>query len=163
VTDSRAVEVLALLQQRSQTLATAESLTGGLIGELLTDVPGASAAYLGGAITYATRLKATLAGVQESVLSTYGPVDGRTAVQMAGGIAVRCSADWGLAVTGVAGPEPQDGHRVGQVFLAVCRRDPAQSHLRELNLSGDRATVRRSTARAALDLLVEVLGMPQAR
>lgn len=162
MTERRAAEVLALLRQRSETLATAESLTGGLIGQLLTDVPGASAAYLGGAIAYATRLKGTLAGVSESTLSRYGPVDPRTAVQMAAGIAGRCAADWGVAVTGVAGPEPQDGHPVGQVFVAVCRRWPAQSHLRELNLAGDRAAIRWSSARAALDLLVEVLGMPRA-
>lgn len=162
MTERRATEVVALLRQRSETLATAESLTGGLIGQLLTDVPGASAAYLGGAITYATRLKGSLAGVPESTLARYGPVDPRTAVQMAAGIATRCGADWGVAVTGVAGPDPQDGHPVGQVYVAVCRRSPAQSHLRELTLAGDRATIRWSTARAALDLLVEVLGMPRA-
>ena len=160
MSEPSAVAALDLLRQRAETLATAESLTGGLIGQLLTDVPGASAAYLGGAITYATRLKGTLAGVREATLVAHGPVHPRTAVEMAAGVAERCSASWGLAVTGVAGPDPQDGHPVGQVFVALCRRVPAQSHVRELQLSGGRAEIRWATARAALELVVEVLGMP---
>lgn len=156
-----AVEVLAELRRRGETLATAESLTGGLIGGLLTDVPGASASYLGGVITYATRLKATLADVDEAVLTELGPVAAPTAAQMAAGVARRCHADWGLAVTGVAGPDPQDGHPVGQVFVAVARVD-GEPQVRELHLAGDRTAIRNQTAAAAIALLAEALGMDRA-
>ena len=114
-----AASILAELRRRGQTLASAESLTGGMVGALLTDIPGASANYLGGVISYATPLKATLAGVDRTTLAELGPVAERTAAEMARGVAERCNADWGLATTGVAGPEPQNGHHVGQVFVAV--------------------------------------------
>lgn len=156
--DPAAAEVLALLRRRGQTLATAESLTGGMIGALVTGVPGSSAAYLGGLVTYATRLKGDLAGVPAAVLERRGPVAGETAEAMARGTAARCGADWGLAVTGVAGPEPQDGHPVGQVFVAVAGRDQDRVVVRELRLDGNRAAIRAQTAEAALRLLAEVLG-----
>jgi nicotinamide-nucleotide amidase len=152
-----AVAVLAELGRRSETLATAESLTGGLIGELLTGVPGASSSYLGGVISYATRLKETLAGVPATTLRELGPVAARTAQEMATGVAGRCSADWGLAVTGVAGPEPQDGHPVGQVFVGLAHPADGWTDVRELRLSGGRAEIRSQTAVAALALLTEAL------
>ncbi len=162
MSSSAAASVLAELRRRAQTLATAESLTGGMIGALLTDVPGASAAYVGGVISYATRLKATLAEVDETTLAELGPVASQTAAEMAAGVAGRCQADWGLAVTGVAGPDAQDGHPVGQVFVAVARLGSGEQQVRELQLSGTRSEIRRQTAEAALELLAEALGMPTA-
>jgi nicotinamide-nucleotide amidase len=156
--DPDAAAALAALSRRDQTLATAESLTGGLIGGLLTSVPGASLSYVGGVISYATGLKHTLAGVSSATLDALGPVAERTAEEMAVGVARRCAADWGLAVTGVAGPEPQDGHPVGQVFVAIARPELGWAQVRELRLSGDRAAIRRQTAVAALALLTEVVG-----
>lgn len=153
----RAAAALAALKSRGHTLATAESLTGGLIGELLTGVSGASAVYVGGAITYATRLKSTLAGVEEQTLERLGPVAALTATQMATGIARRCGADWGLSATGVAGPDPQDGHPVGQVFVAVAHPAGEVVRVRELSLAGDRAEIRRATADAALTLLLDTV------
>ena len=149
--------VLARLTSRGETLATAESLTGGLIGELLTDVPGASASYLGGVIAYTTRLKATLAGVPEAMLTTDGPVAASTARAMAVGIAARCGADWGLAVTGVAGPDSQDGHPPGELYVALVR--PAGEKIIEERheLTGDRNAIRRRTAHIALALLADAL------
>lgn len=159
-----AARVLDLLRGRSETLATAESLTGGMIGAALTDVPGASAAYVGGVVTYATRLKSELAGVNPAVLDARGPVDGLTARQMALGVAARCGADWGLAVTGVAGPDPQDGHPVGQVFIAVADRSDGGSYtVDELRLSGSRSDIRAATVDAALELLATALGNAAAR
>jgi len=152
-----AAAALAVLAENSLTLATAESLTGGLIGELLTSVPGASASYLGGVISYATRLKHTLAGVPSATLDALGPVAEQTAAAMATGVAGRCGADWGLAVTGVAGPEPQDGHPVGQVFVGLARPATGWSAVRELRLTGDRATIRWETATTALALLVDAV------
>ena len=94
-----AARVLAELASRGQTLASAESLTGGMIGALITDIPGASDSYVGGVISYATRLKSTLAGVSTATLAELGPVAADTAIEMARGVAETCSADWGLATT----------------------------------------------------------------
>ena len=155
--DPGASAALALLSERSQTLASAESLTGGLIAELLTSVPGASASYVGGVISYATRLKHTLAGVPSALLAEVGPVAEQTAAAMAIGVAARCEADWGLAVTGVAGPQPQDGHPVGQVFVAIARPAGDWVSVRELRLGGDRAAIRWQTAVRALALLTDAV------
>jgi nicotinamide-nucleotide amidase len=149
--------VLQRLGSRGETLATAESLTGGLIGSMVTEVAGASANYVGGAITYATALKATLAGVPAGVLDADGPVAERTARAMASGISQRCGADWGLAVTGVAGPEPQDGHPVGEVHLAVACAATGEIRHRRLELVGDRGTIRSQSAHSALQLLADAL------
>lgn len=150
--------VLDALRTRGLTLATAESLTGGLIGAALTAVPGSSDAYRGGVVCYATDLKATLAGVPEDVLASYGPVSPQTAGALAAGVARRCGADLGLAVTGVAGPTPQDGHAVGEVHLAVLGPGKQEPRLRRLDLVGSRASIRTQTVTAALGLVAEVLG-----
>jgi nicotinamide-nucleotide amidase len=151
-----AESIIVELSRRGETLASAESLTGGMIGALLTDVPGASASYLGGVISYATRLKVTLAGVDRTTLAEVGPVAERTAAEMARGVAERCDSDWGLASTGVAGPDPQDGHQVGQVFVAVSHRARGL-RVEELALQGGRAAIRDQTALAALGLLADAL------
>jgi nicotinamide-nucleotide amidase len=154
-----AANVLAELTRRGQTLASAESLTGGMIGALLTAIPGASDSYLGGVISYATRLKAILAGVNVATLAELGPVAARTAIEMAHGVAQRCDADWGLATTGVAGPDTQNGHPVGQVFVAVSHQESDLSSVRELQFQGDRAMIRQLSAEAAIGLLADALGL----
>lgn len=154
-----AAGVLSELSRRGETLASAESLTGGLVGLLLTDVPGASASYVGGVISYATRLKSTLAGVDAATLAQLGPVAERTAAEMARGVAERCSADWGVATTGVAGPESQDGHPVGEVIVAVCHPADDVLRVKELSLEGDRNAIRQQAAEAALALLADALGL----
>jgi nicotinamide-nucleotide amidase len=151
--------ILAELSSRGETLASAESLTGGIIGELLTDVPGSSASYLGGVISYATRLKATLAGVGRSTLAEVGPVAERTAAEMARGVAALCGANWGVAATGVAGPDAQDGHAVGEVYVAVSYQRGELLRVKELALQGDRTAIRQQAALAALALLAEALGL----
>jgi nicotinamide-nucleotide amidase len=108
-----------LLSERGETMAVAESLTGGLVCATLVDVPGASATFRGGLIVYATDLKASLAGVSAALLADQGPVDGEVAVQLAEGARRRCGADWGLATTGVAGPEPQGGQPAGTVWIGI--------------------------------------------
>jgi nicotinamide-nucleotide amidase len=154
-----ASRVLELLAGRGQTLATAESLTGGLIGSLLTGVPGASASYLGGVISYASRLKVDLAGVDAQTLDQLGPVAALTAEQMALGVARSCAADWGLSATGVAGPQTQDGHPVGQVFVGVAQPSVGFRRVEELALRGTRQEIREEAAERALQLLAGVLGM----
>jgi nicotinamide-nucleotide amidase len=157
-----AAYILAELDRRGETLATAESLTGGMVAQLLTDVPGASASYLGGVISYATRLKATLAGVNAATLAELGPVAARTAAEMAWGVAQRCDADWGVSTTGVAGPDPQDSHPVGQVYVAVSHQASDVLRVEELSLRGERAAIRRKAAMAALALLADSLGFKNA-
>jgi nicotinamide-nucleotide amidase len=154
---SPAAELVDLLIARRETVATAESLTGGLIGVLLTAVPGASQVYRGGVISYATELKAELAGVSPLTLQRWGPVAAATAEEMAVGVARRCAARHGLSATGVAGPDAQDGHPVGLVFVGSA--DTVADHVvvHEHRLSGSRAAIRRAAAELALRLLLEQL------
>ena len=150
-----AAEVLARLGARGQTLAVAESLTGGLLAATLVDVPGASEVFRGGLVVYATELKALLAGVPADLLSARGPVDPDVASALARGARERCRADWGLATTGVAGPTPQDGQPVGRVYVAAA--GPAGTQVCELGLTGGRAEIRAESVAQALALLLRCL------
>jgi nicotinamide-nucleotide amidase len=147
--------VLALLKDRGETLATAESLTGGLVAATIVDVPGASAVFRGGIVAYATELKALLVGVPRDLLAERGAVDPDVALALARGARERCGADWGLATTGVAGPDPQDGQPVGRVYVAVS--GPGVSEVRALTLAGDRPAIRAGSVAAVLVLLRETL------
>ena len=150
-----AAAVVHALKDRGQTLAVVESLTGGLLAAALVDVAGVSTVFRGGLVVYATDLKATLAGVPPDLLDDRGPVDPDVAVQLAAGGRQRCGADWGLATTGVAGPEPQDGNPVGLVYVAV--DGPSGPVVRRLDLDGGRAAVRDGAVTAALRLLADEL------
>lgn len=150
-----AAQVVAGLARRRQSLATAESLTGGLLAASVVDVAGASAVFRGGLVVYATDLKASLGGVPADLLARRGPVDPEVAAALAAGAQQRCDADWAVATTGVAGPDPQDGVPVGTVHVAVA--GPADGRVRSLRLPGDRAQVRRATVTAALEFLVAAL------
>lgn len=154
--DPLAAAVVAALVARGETLATAESLTGGLIGAALTTVSGSSAAYRGGLVTYATDLKHSLGGVPLDVLSRFGVVSSETATAMASGVRTATGSDWGLAVTGVAGPDPQEGHQPGEVWIGLAGPGvPAAA--RGLEVDGDRDLVRARTVAAALAWLDGVL------
>lgn len=152
----RAAEaVLRRLRERRQTLAVAESLTGGLLAATIVDVPGASTVFRGGLVVYATDLKRELAGVPGELLAQRGPVDPDVALALADGARRVCVADWGVGTTGVAGPDPQNGVPVGTVYLAC--RGPGGGEVRGLTLDGDRALIRAGAVAAALDLLAEAL------
>jgi len=147
-----AVAVLVLeLARRGQTVAVAESLTGGLLCATLVDVPGASQVLRGGLVVYATDLKTSLAAVPADLLERQGAIDPDVALALARGARSRCGADWGLATTGVAGPDPQDGVEVGTVYVAVA--DATDARVRRLRLDGDRQAIRAQAVAAALDLL----------
>ena len=148
---SVASSIIERLVARAETLAVAESLTGGLLAATIVEVAGASAAFRGGLIVYATPLKATLAGVDAQLLDDRGPVDPEVARQLANGARTRCEATWGLATTGVAGPTPQNGIAVGTVFVAVA--GPDGSDVRELRLNGGRSAIRQRSVAEALALL----------
>ncbi|WP_049573574.1 CinA family protein [Nonomuraea sp. SBT364] len=156
--------VVAELARQEVTLAVAESLTGGLIGAEVTSVPGASRVFRGGVISYATELKQELLGVPAELLRREGAVHPAVAAAMAAGVARLCGAGYGLAVTGVAGPEAQDGQPVGTVYVAVYEavhaaagRPGGELWGRRLSLSGVRARIREETVDEAIDLLASVL------
>lgn len=141
-----------LLLARGETVATAESLTAGLVGAALTETPGSSATYRGGLVVYATDLKTQLAGVSASLLAERGAVDPDVAAALAVGVRERLAATWGLGLTGVAGPDPQDGVAPGTVYVALAGRNGMPQVL-SLGLAGDRPDIRRAAVDAALTLL----------
>jgi nicotinamide-nucleotide amidase len=156
VSEALAAEVLALLVHQEATVAVAESLTGGLVGATLTAPSGASAAFRGGVIAYATDLKARLLGVPEDLLDREGAVHPDVAAAMATGVRRLARATYGLGVTGVAGPDAQDGKAVGTVHIAVSGPEEAIWH-RDVRLPGSREEIRKTTVREGLDLLRGVL------
>ena len=153
---SNAPEVVATLVASSWTIATAESLTGGLVCAALTDVPGASAVVRGAVVAYAGDLKAQVLGVDAELLATGGAVQAEVARQMATGVCRVLGSDVGVATTGVAGPDAQDGRAVGTVFVAVAFA--GEVVVRELTLTGDRGAIRRHTVAHALELVAGVVG-----
>lgn len=154
--------VVAELTRRGSTVAVAESLTGGLLAAEIVSVPGASAVFRGGVVAYDTAIKHSVLGVDATLLAERGAVDISVAQQMADrvrsvlAVAGR-SADYGLATTGVAGPDPQDGKLPGTVFIALA--SGAGVTVSRLHLSGDRAAIRATTVQAALALLAHELGV----
>jgi nicotinamide-nucleotide amidase len=153
---SRVAElVVAALAGRGETLAVAESLTGGLLGATIVDVAGASAVFRGGLIVYATELKAALAGVDATLLAERGPVDADVATALAAGARDRCGSDWGLATTGVAGPTAQNGIPVGTVYIGLSAPDGVRHPLRlQLPENLGRAGIRRRTVDESLAWLL---------
>jgi len=141
-----------LLRHRGQTIATAESCTGGLIGEMVTDVSGSSEYYLGGIISYANSVKRDLLGVGEDILAANGAVSEPVARAMAVGCRAKFGTDWAISITGIAGPTGGTPEKpVGLVYTAIAGDDQTDVH-RHI-LPGDRPTVRRRAALAALNHL----------
>jgi nicotinamide-nucleotide amidase len=155
-----ATRLVAELTRRGMTIAVAESLTGGLVVAELVRVPGASAVVRGGVVAYATDLKSTLLGVDAELLAARSPIDPDVARQMADGVRSRLGrdgapADIGLATTGVAGPDQQDGHPVGEVWLGLAMEGGVEA--RGLTLGGDRAAIRTATVAESLKFVLERL------
>lgn len=159
--DGKAALLGRTLTQRSLTLATAESLTGGELGATVTSIPGASKFYLGGVVAYATSMKTSLLGVPKDLIGTYTVVSGQIAEAMALGIQSRTGADWVLAVTGVAGPDPQEGHPPGEVWVCVLgprvASIPPFNQVEQFHFDGDRGAVRSQTIEAAFGMLLRVI------
>jgi nicotinamide-nucleotide amidase len=156
----RAAALVSLLTERGLTLATAESLTGGGLGALITSVPGASAVYRGGVVPYATEVKQSLLGLPEALVAEHGVVSGACAEAMAAAVRILLGADLAISTTGVAGPDAQEGKPVGRVHLGLAGSNGAVSW--QLDLSGDRAAIREATcvaaAEAAQEHWAEVVG-----
>jgi len=155
-----AAAVIAELTRRSLRIAVAESLTGGLVVAELTRIPGASVVVNGGVVAYDTGVKQTVLGVSAELLAREGAVHPEVARQMADGVRRVLAvdgrpADLGIATTGVAGPDPQDGKPVGTVYLGVAMGDDVESIA--LDLPGDRSEIRAATVRAAIGALLDRL------
>jgi len=145
--------LLERLVELGWTVGVAESLTGGLVVSALVDIPGASRAVRGGVVAYATDLKHGLLGVDQTLLEAHGAVHPRVARQMARGVRDVLGRDGvptdvGIATTGVAGPEEQDGQPVGTVHIAVST--PLGTRVDSLVIAGDRERIRRETAHLAI-------------
>lgn len=164
-TDPLASQLHQLLSERGQTVAVAESLTGGMLAEMLTVAPGASAVFRGGVVTYASEVKHDLLGVDaERVISA------ECASQMASGVRRLMGSDWALATTGVAGPDRQEDQPVGTVFIGLAGpadladgTGPAGSprvEAHRLSLSGSREQIRTTTCTRALAVLLDALPAP---
>jgi nicotinamide-nucleotide amidase len=148
-------QLVSVLTERGETVAVAESLTGGLLAAALVQIPGASAVFRGGIVAYATDLKATLLGVPQPLLDRYGAVHADVAAAMASGVRARLGATFGVATTGVAGPDPADGQPVGTVHVAVSSPQAVtgQAYL----FSGGRAGIREQTVVMSLKQLRRML------
>ena len=141
-----------LLKARGMTFAAAESCTGGLIAKRLTDVPGASAAFLGGVVSYTNAVKAGVLGVPRDLLEQYGAVSAPVARAKAEGVRRLTGSDLAVSVTGLAGPDGDDrGNPVGTVYLGLSL--PGETLVRRLALGGDRSRIRLLAASSALDMI----------
>ena len=151
-----------ILVSKNQSLAVAESCTGGLIGKLLSDAPGSSKFFLADLVTYANQAKIQLLTVPESILDKHGAVSAEGARAMANGAIARTGVDWALAVTGIAGPDGGTSEKpVGLVFIALARKDssgkPVDIDVQECRFTGDRQHIRLRASHAALDSLRRAL------
>lgn len=150
-----AQDTVQQLTQRQLTVATAESLTAGMLSSVIAAVPGASAVLQGGIVAYNNTIKHRLLGVSADTLAARGAVDSETAKQMATGVRDRLDADIGIATTGVAGPDPSEGKAVGIVFIALSTVDETIAKL--LRFDGTRQHIREATVAASLQLVAEWL------
>jgi nicotinamide-nucleotide amidase len=147
----------ACLEAR-RTIATAESCTGGLVAHLLTEVPGSSRYLLGGVVSYADAAKRDLLGVPAALLHAHGAVSAQVALAMAAGARDRLRADLAVSITGIAGPDGGSPDKpVGLTYVAVA--DALGSDVRRFTWTGDRSANKRASARAALELLLERVGV----
>lgn len=149
-------ELLSLLRQTGKTLATAESCTGGLLGSMITAVPGSSQVYQGGVVSYSNDVKHRVLGVPQELLDSFGAVSAPVAEAMAKGVRQVCGASIGVGITGIAGPGSDGTEKpVGLVFLGYC--DETCCISKKLLLNGSREEIRRESCRQAALLIKEHL------
>jgi nicotinamide-nucleotide amidase len=153
-TKSPAQSIIEILTSRGQTLAVAESLTGGGLGFALTQVPGASAVFLGGTISYTTEVKVRELSVGQSIIDQYKVVSEEVAIEMADGAKSKFATTWAISTTGVAGPGDYQGVREGTVWIAI--RGPINQSL-TLTLDGGRDGVRQGAISSAIGTFARIL------
>ncbi|MFN3937644.1 MAG: CinA family protein [Gemmobacter sp.] len=153
---SRAARILRLARHQGARLATAESCTGGMVAAALTAVPGSSAAFLGGLVTYSNAAKSELLGVRGATLAAHGAVSEEVAREMADGARARIGASHAVAITGIAGPGGSEFKPEGRVCFALAGPQGTWSETRDFGARG-RAAVRRMSRDHALELLIRAL------
>lgn len=144
-------DIVARLTETEQTVAAAESITGGRLSARLTDGPGASAVFLGGVVSYATEVKVKVLGVPQSIIDEHGVISAECARAMAEGVRELLGSTYGVSTTGVAGPDTQEDQPVGTVFVGVA--GPAGTEVEELSLDGDRTEIQMATVGEAMSAL----------
>ena len=152
--------VLDLLKEKGLTLGTAESCTGGLVAKRMTDLPGSSAVFKGGVVSYTNEVKAGVLGVPQAMLDEFGAVSAQVARAMAQGARRVLGCDLAVSLTGVAGPDPDDRNNpVGLIYVAL--DTPEGTRVRELHLINGRARIRTVAATNAFDMVRRYLtGLP---
>jgi PncC family amidohydrolase len=150
-----AAALQAELFGRKMMLATAESMTGGQLGDVMSAAPGASDTYLGGVISYATEVKHKVLGVPQDIIDEHGVVSAECAEAMASGVRELVGADVGVSTTGVAGPATQEGKPVGLVFVGVA--GPAGTRSRRFDFDGERPEIREQATKGAIDFVLETV------
>jgi nicotinamide-nucleotide amidase len=158
VTDPHAgaAACLAALERRGETLGTAESLTAGLVAATFATVPGASNVLRGGVAAYAVDVKTDVLGVAPDVIEAHGVYSAECAEAMANAARATLACDWAVSTTGVAGPDPDDGHPAGEVYVAVAGPGGRVVSQR-LDLSGSRQEIRRGSVEAGIALLQQLV------
>ena len=154
-TNDQATALIKLLKRRGLTVSTAESLTGGGLAEAFTSVPGSSAVYQGGLITYSDVSKTKFLGVTKRVLNKHTAVSEEVAIQMAQSARTQFKTDFAISTTGVAGPGRAYGQKVGTVWIAIDSK--AGTTAVQLALAGDRAQIRHATLESALATFTRIL------
>ncbi|MDP1720866.1 MAG: CinA family protein [Candidatus Nanopelagicaceae bacterium] len=150
-----ATTVVELLRAKNQSIAVAESLTGGGVGVALTAVPGASDVFLGGVIAYSPALKESLLKVEKETIAAFGVVSEEVAVAMADGVRELLGSTWGISTTGVAGPGDSDGVVAGTVWIAIS--GPINQST-QLKVEGEREVVRNASVSSAISAFERILG-----
>lgn len=143
--------LIDVLVDRGETLATAESLTGGRVAARLTSVPGVSAVYAGGVVSYQSAVKVDVLGVPADLVARHGVVSSECARAMAEGVRGLLGTTYGVSTTGVAGPDRQEDKPVGTVYVAVA--GPGGVRIEALALDGDREAIQQASVEAALSVL----------
>ena len=149
-------DVIDLLRANEQTLAVAESLTGGALGAAITSVPGSSDVFLGGVIAYSARVKESILKVEREKIEKYGVVSEEVAIAMADGVRHLLGSTWGISTTGVAGPGDAGGVRAGTVWIAIS--GPINQST-QLEVEGEREVVRNASLSSAISSFARILGL----
>jgi len=150
------IQLVELLIEKKMKIATAESCTGGLIAQKITSVPGASECFDCGVVTYSNEQKHKLLGVEKETLKQYGAVSEQTALEMCKGVRTLAEADFGISVTGIAGPGGGTPEKpVGTVWIGICGKNIHKAE--RFVFDGDRNQVRESTAKTALGIIMDAL------
>ncbi len=150
---SLAKEASALMRERGWSLSTAESLTGGMFSQELTDLPGASSLFYGGVVCYSNEVKQEI-GVSNETLESYGAVSEECAIELAKSVKARYKTDVGISFTGVAGPDPSEGKEPGTVYIGVA--SPSGEKVISLQLAGNRDAIRKRTVKHGFNTLFKL-------